>query len=84
MTLGAHDQAEEGLLLLLPVDLHPTPEEPVTAVLTRGGRVTGSKVTECEKPSGRNMFTGGLPPPVGLGQVKALHAGGVALDSLEQ
>lgn len=56
MTLGAHDQAEEGLLLLLPVDLHPTPEEPVTTVLTRGGRVTGSKVTECEKPSGRNIF----------------------------
>lgn len=56
MTLGAHDQAEEGLLLLLPVDLHPTPKEPMTAVLARGGRAAGQRSQSVKKPNGWNML----------------------------
>lgn len=39
--LGVHYQTEECLLLLLSIDLHPPPEEPVTTVLagTAGDRV---------------------------------------------
>lgn len=33
--LGVHYKTEESLVLLLPVDLHLSPEEPVTAVLAR-------------------------------------------------
>ena len=31
--LGVHYETEKGLFLLLPVDHHPPPEEPVTTVL---------------------------------------------------
>lgn len=31
--LGVHYETEQRLLLLLPINLHPPPEEPVTAVL---------------------------------------------------
>ena len=34
MALGVHNEAEQGVLLLLAIDHHPTPEEPVAAVLT--------------------------------------------------
>ena len=80
MSLGVHNEAKQGFLLLLAVDHHPTPEEPMAAVLTR-------RQNTLAHPEGSlpitDRTTWGTDSPVGLGQVEALHAGGVALHPLK-
>lgn len=40
--LGVHYKTKESLLLLLPIDLHPPPEEPVTTVLAGTPEYSGN------------------------------------------
>lgn len=58
--LGVHDEAEEGRLLLLPVDHHPPAEEPVAAVLAGTQRDTHRNRV---KNKNKEDAQWGIPPP---------------------
>lgn len=84
--LRVHYEAEKSLLLLLPVDHHPPPEEPVTTVLTGKDKESleaykyQKHTTHRAVPPICSLRT---TPPIGLGQVKTFHTGGVPFNPLE-
>lgn len=84
--LRVHYEAEKSLLLLLPVDHHPPPEEPVTTVLTGKDKESlaaykyQKHTTHRAVPPICSLQT---TPPIGLGQVKTFHTGGVPFNPLE-
>ncbi len=54
--LGVHYKTEQSLLLLLPVNLHPTPEEPVTTVLAGSpGYKENIREKKTKHRNGQNM-----------------------------
>ena len=92
--LCVHYKTEERLLLLLPLDLHPAPEEPVTTVLAgtpgfkanmREWKTQEQKTDRAEQHAQHKavLLICRRTPPVGLSQVKTLHTGGVPFNPLE-